>query len=826
MSKPPIRPNFQRDVYNAGLLSSFTDGELNYIQSRQSGALLTGNPTEFLDKSRNSSGLISATRDNSGNVTGYRISSIIPDLSDEIPSDKTMNSIFKNTKKNSVTGNITANIKGTDGKTYNLDDADLQMLIRAKHGLYATDEQGKPTIKFFNTGDRTESFQQYVSDQIISRQILEITNKSTEDTNDLINRGIIAPASGIIQNKPYFPGEPIETGTPVGGDAGGTRGIAFIFVWKDPEKNRRNRSVVYDDGSSTKIADIIKRHCGDKEGNIDEVCKNRLGKEVDHLASGKLTRNTNDNRTRVDENGNVSGGPTSIIARSTISKALISNPGPIENTLVGEDIKTATKYASKWGSKLGQVSLLNGIAVETAQSLVGNGDGLYSRLSTSARHFFEGNHHNMLTNVLLWLKSLYKFLSGIDDGTALIGAAEPWGIALAIHGVAKVVGNVAVRLSIATTAAPVTAGTSVVLEAAWLITDLYAFGEDLRKAAIDKKKQEEREKNLRNDALRNGWDVEAYVKSNGQLIVPVYTFKIDPKTGKIQELDSPISGFRRTPKEQFDTYRIAPIDYEKDKDGNLLRDNNGELIPVYPTDIPKEAAPVETQKTIQYNPAVDPSQSPSIRRKFAPPGMFTPETQDNLKTKIPGMSILIPDLDQSGNPTGFYKGTPIHDSNTDMGYTLLIANQNARDKQQNYLDNLLSYRSSIVDRNPSAGPVLTSNGNPPTKPDDVQKQIRAELDFIRALDNYERWWVTMSGMGNSNEATNTIPDDYGNSESNIDRGGGGGAIMDSSTMPPELLSQTKNDGDYYITQAFQTFRIFEGNVVIINSPFMPRERYG
>lgn len=756
----PIKRTTARQVYDSGLLSSFTDAELKHITT-------SGANKPILEKTtwvepvyaKNEAGIITG-------VSGYtiRFPNGTPGIKEGKPTYETMDYLIANAEK------------------LNISDQELGVMIRERHGI-STVYRDPASLNNFSYGggslDFTKSavLKNYAYNQTAARKIVKEINNESLNVASLVEQGILEQKEATKTGKNKITQEYGPTD--------------FL----KPEKTQ----ILFDTRTGTqynpfkKIAEIYQKESGGNDQSIAAIAK-----EVDHLASGYVTRDQKDG-SRVSVSGEISGGATSY----SIS---VVPPDAGEGSSIVGVVKDGLKLvkigaqAFTWCSILGEGAVA--VKLLPKESMLAHAIHTWMGLVEGPSSH---GHHNPYANRLIAVKSLYGLLKGIKEGSAVSTAYEfvkPHVINFVIH---KLGPKLAAALGEFGFRNVTSAGATLALDFLWLTWDLA----DTVKAAIDayNAKQEEINK-LREAAIKNGWHVGTFIESNGTIALPAKIFYYNPATGKFQKPIGTVTVGGKTydvPPDNTTPIEIPPIGY--DKDGKPIFPSSQNINPDY---IPR----TPTGKPIINRP---PLQSITPRGQFK----FRPIQKDNLSQvfRTDDGAVYTALLNDNGTPTGYYQRISVYGDAKEGVYASSINNMFIEQKQQNYLDNLLAYRASVDGRGISAGPILTSNGNPPNTPGDIQKQIDAELDFIRAIVNYDAWWVTMSGLGNSNVSINTIPEP-------VESTGGEGGIMDSTLMPKELLAQTRADGDYYINSSHNTFRIYKGNAVIVNKRHQPYNRFG
>lgn len=763
MSNPTKRTT-ERQVYDSGLLSSFTDAELKHITT-------SGANKPILEKTtwvepvyvKNEAGRITG-------VSGYtiRFPNGTPGIKDGKPTYETMDYLIANAKK------------------LNISDEELGVMIRERHGISTVYSDPASLGTEFRYGGgrldfaKNKILKNYAYNQTAARKIVKEINNESLNVGSLVEQGILEQKEATKTKKNKITQEYGPTD--------------FL----KPEKTQ----ILFDTRTGTrynpfkKIAEIYQNESGGNDQSIAAIAK-----EVDHLASGYITRDPKDG-SRVSVSGEISGG----MALYSIS---VVPPDVDEGSSIVGVVKDNLKVvkigaqAITWSAILGE----GAIAVKLLPK-----ESMLAHAIHGWMDFVEGpanshGHHNPLANRLIAVKSLYGLLVGIKEGSAVsaaYGFAYPHVINLAIH---KLGPKLAAALGGLGFRGVTSAGATLALDFLWLTWDL---GKEV-KAAIDayNAKQEEINK-LREAAIKNGWHVGTFIESNGTIALPAKIFYYNPTTGKFQKPIGTITVGGKTydvPPDNTTPIEIPPIGY--DKDGKPIFPSSQNINPDY---IPR----TPTGKPIINR---SPLQSITPRGQFK----FRPIQKDKLSNVVrtDDGNVYTALLNDNGTPTGYYQQVSVYGDAKEGVYASSINNIYAEQKQQNYLDNLLTYRATVDQKtNPASGPVLNSNGMPLEDPSVAKsREIDKERSLINALVNYDRWWVTESTMGDSNVSINTIPEP-------IESTGGEGGIMDSTLMPPELLAQTREDGDYYINSSHNTFRIYKGNAVIVNKRYQPYNRFG
>lgn len=768
----PIKRTTARQVYNSGLLSSFTDSELKHITT--SGAnkpILQETAWVTPTYSKNEAGI------NTG-ITGYtiRFPNGTPGIKNGKPTDETMDYLIANAEK------------------LNISEQELGVMIRERHGISTAYRDPTSLLpNSFSYGGGSLDFQtgilkNYAYNQTAARKIIKETNQQTLNVSSLIEQGILEQKEATKTEKNEITGEygPKDSLNP--------EKINILYHTQAGKYYNPWEGVVK----------IYQQESGGNDASIEAIKK-----EVDHIGSGYITRDPKDGK-RINENGEISG------AMPLYAIATVAPPDGGDGTSIVGVVKDGTKVlkitgqAFTWSAILGEAAIAGKLLPK--ESMLAH--AIHRWMGVVEGPTNSHGHHNPHANLLIAVKSVYGLLKGIKEGsvtTTVVEAGLPYLANFVIHEAGPRLAEALVRSGFRSVTS---AGAILALDFIWLTWDLGGIIKDAIEAY--KKGEEERQK-LKETALKNGWDVGTFIASNGKIALPVKIFYWNPSTGRYEKPKGTININGKTievPPDNTVPVGIPPIGYDKDRNPIYPSPQN-----INPNQVPRRP---DGKPHINRPPLSNPPQSPNLRDQFK----FRPIQKDNLSSvfRTDDGTVYTAILNDDGTPSGYYQGVSVHGDAKEAVYASSINNAYSEQKQQNYLDNLLTYRVSVEGRSIAAGPVLTSNGNPPTSPDDIQKQIDKELEFIRAVINYDAWWVTMSGMGNANVSINMIPEPAESSDE-INTGGGG-AIIDSSAMPRELAVQTRADGDYYINSSHNTFRIYKGNAIVVNKDYQPYNRFG
>lgn len=392
------------DVYDSAVLSSFSDKELSFIDKVQSANEVI-NPNVIGDFK-----FTTPVYDSNGNITDFSVSGLPGVDSNGKPTEETTNWLIEKIDDFTLTNPRATSIKLPNGNEISMSEATT--IIRARHGMASAEKVGPSgsPANYFSWGSRTSptnfsssKFREYTKSQIVARKCTVEINRMTDEFEELKKRGVLISTM-----------EETLITTPSGNKQ--SVGVNEVYVYAPGQPNSGK---TYD--FSTPLMKILENE-GVSPGTPEATL---VGKEVDHLVSGFKTR-TADGGTRVDSNGNVTGGPTSDAAR-TIIPVVDESTGDVKKDKDGNIVYTVTNWVGSTKKGASGIVFSGIIAHQFHHAIshlpiIGRPLGAFADFLSHAEHWIVGNeplggNRLPIGNKLIWLKMAYGLLQ-VAKGTA------------------------------------------------------------------------------------------------------------------------------------------------------------------------------------------------------------------------------------------------------------------------------------------------------------------------------------------------------------------------------------------------------------------------
>jgi hypothetical protein len=575
--------NNYKDVYNRAALSSFTQKEFDFAKSGYADRVQTDN-TDFTI----------VNRDSSGKITGYSYKNLPGLTSNGKPTEETTNFLLNNGKINTEPGNFRLEIT-INGKKTSIPLVEVGSMIRERHGMSdgtSTTSGLTPLYKetsFIGGGEMAK----YVQDQDLARKIVNKINAVSEEKQSLINNRILVRAEAEVS---------------INGKSAGTA-ETYIYAPGHPLEGKK-----FNEGE--KLNNFIVNELGldPTSPSSDKQKIERVGIEVDHIASNKLTRDPDGPDRPIGKDGNISGAPT--LAINNIYEIAKNSDGSEKKDSSGNSLYVA-KNTVGYGKYTLQGAVAAGIlAVGVNTFLRPAKDGvvyLCAKKLTHLEHWVAGHNPEViqqifgknalpLFNKLIWTKTIYSTLSVAQGkGSIYNNPVTVWTLHALIHSVSKskllaeFLESRAIRvLGVGAT----TGGIGLLLEFLWIAGELtYTFY-----AAKKKSEEEEKEriKTLEQEAIKKGCLPATYVDTDGRECIrckPVKKWNPVFSRWDIIRPDDP-------------TIEQIPVGIERDKNGDPIYEPD----PITKLPVPKYIYPMIS---IPTDPP-PPNQGPASPRRLNP----------------------------------------------------------------------------------------------------------------------------------------------------------------------------------------------------------------